>query len=62
MEPLLTIEEASKLTRLNTKTLYSYAEKKRIPHVKLGRRLLFSARELEEWVKSCTIEKEEEKG
>jgi len=55
MKALLTIEEASELTKLSVKTLYTYAEKETIPHIKLGRRVLFSEDKLEEWVNSCSI-------
>ena len=55
MKALLTIEEASELTKLSVKTLYTYAEKEKIPHVKLGRRVLFNEDKIEGWVKSCEI-------
>jgi len=55
MKALLTIEEASELTKLSVKTLYTYAEKETIPHIKLGRRVLFSEDKLEQWVNSCSI-------
>ena len=56
MEPLLTVQEASELTRLKPKTLYAYAEQKRIPHVKLGSRLLFEREKLELWIQGCSVE------
>ena len=40
MDALLTVKEAAEITRLKTKTLYAYAERKIIPHIKLGSRLL----------------------
>ena len=50
MEQLLTVDGASEMTRLSTKTLYTYANKKLVPHVKLGSRLLFEKLELEAWI------------
>ncbi|MDA3938273.1 MAG: helix-turn-helix domain-containing protein, partial [Spirochaetia bacterium] len=32
MEALLTVKEAAEITRLKTKTLYAYAERRIIPH------------------------------
>ena len=32
MEALLTVKEAAEITRLKTKTLYTYAERRIIPH------------------------------
>ena len=55
MKALLTIEEASKLTKLSIKTLYTYAERETIPHIKLGRRVLFEEDRIEEWVTSCRV-------
>ena len=55
MKALLTIEEASELTKLSIKTLYTYAEKEKMPHIKLGRRVLFDEDKLEEWVISCSV-------
>jgi len=55
MKALLTIEEAAELTKLSVKTLYTYAENEKIPHIKLGRRVLFAEDKLEEWVNSCSI-------
>jgi excisionase family DNA binding protein len=55
MKALLTIEEAAELTKLSVKTLYTYAEKEKIPHIKLGRRVLFAEDKLEEWVNSCSV-------
>ena len=41
MEALLTVKEAAEVTRLNPKTLYAYAERRIIPHIKLGSRVFF---------------------
>jgi hypothetical protein len=69
MEALLTVKEAAEITRLNTKTLYAYAERKIIPHpgrkqascsgmhpyIKLGRRLFFTREKLEGWIESNSV-------
>lgn len=55
MEPLLTIQEAAKLTRLSEKTLYAFAEKGKVPHVKLGRRTFFRESKLEEWIHQNSV-------
>ncbi len=55
MEGLLTVDEAADFTRLSTKTLYTYASQKRIPHIKLGSRLMFDRFKLEEWIRSNAV-------
>ena len=55
MEGLLTVEEAADFTRLSTKTLYTYASQKRVPHIKLGSRLLFDQVKLEEWIRGNAV-------
>lgn len=47
---LLTAPEAAKLLRTSTKAVYALVERGQIPGVRrMGRRLLFDARALEEW-------------
>jgi len=69
MEALLTVKEAAEITRLKTKTLYAYAERRIIPHpgrkqascsgmqpyIKLGSRLFFTREKLEEWIESKSV-------
>ena len=55
MEQLLTVDEAAEITRLSAKTLYTYANKKRVPHIKLGSRLFFEKIELEAWIDSNRV-------
>ncbi|MBN2049285.1 MAG: helix-turn-helix domain-containing protein [Spirochaetales bacterium] len=49
------------MTRLSIKTLYSYAEKQIVPHVKLGKRLFFSEAKLESWVAGYSIDPDKER-
>lgn len=55
MEALLTVKEAAEITRLKTKTLYAYAERRIIPHIKLGSRWFFTREKLEEWIESKSV-------
>ena len=55
MEQLLTVKEAAEITRLKTKTLYAYAERRIIPHIKLGSRLFFTEKQLEGWILDRTV-------
>ena len=55
MEQLLTVKEAAEITRLKTKTLYAYAERRTIPHIKLGSRLFFTEKQLEKWILDSTV-------
>ena len=55
MEPLLTLEEAARITRLKSATLYVYAGMNKIPHIKIGSRLLFDPVRLREWIASKAV-------
>lgn len=43
---LLTANEASKLLRIAVPTLYQWAKQRKIPHVRLGDRVLFNPAEI----------------
>ena len=50
MDRLLTVDEAAAALRLKKSTLYKYSSSRRIPVVRLGGKLLFSERRLQEWI------------
>ena len=52
---MLNGKEAAALTRLRISTIYAYAERKRIPHIKIGSRLLFNEEQLVQWLDSHTV-------
>jgi DNA binding domain, excisionase family len=52
---LLTIDEASKKTRLSRSTLYKATSAQSIPFIKLGARVLFDEGALEGWISSHAV-------
>lgn len=48
---LMTIAEAAKFLNCSVPTIYTKTSKRTIPHHKQGKRVYFSRRELEQWVK-----------
>ena len=46
----LTPEQVSEQTHLHINTVYNLIKSGRLPHVKLSRRYLVSAKELEKWL------------
>jgi excisionase family DNA binding protein len=46
----LNIQQASKFTHMAIATIYDYTHKKKIPFSKIGKKLLFSKKELSEWI------------
>ena len=48
----MTAEEVAAVLRVNRKTVYEYAARHRIPHQKLGKRILFSKSALIAWLNS----------
>jgi excisionase family DNA binding protein len=53
---LLTVAEVASLTRLKVPTIYAYAERRQIPHVKLGSRVLFEREALAGWLAAKRVE------
>ena len=49
----MTADEVAEFLGLDRKTVYEYAGRGRIPHQRLGRRLLFSRTVLVAWLGSC---------
>lgn len=49
---LINVDEASRYLGIKKSTLYTWAEQKRIPAVKIGRRLLFDLKEIDTWIDS----------
>lgn len=54
MSPLdtITAEEIADALGINYKTVYEYAQRGAIPHVRLGRRVIFSRVAITEWFTS----------
>ncbi len=53
---LLTIAEASGITRLSVKTLYSKVCRREVPFTKLGGKLLFDEDRLRKWIDDHSVE------
>jgi excisionase family DNA binding protein len=57
VDELLTYSEAAKMLNLKLGTLYCLVAQSRVPHVRLGRRLVrFSRAELDEWLRQHRVE------
>lgn len=52
-----TFDEALEITRLSKSKLYKLTSSGEIPHKRYGNRLIFSRKELTEWVEEQTVEK-----
>ncbi len=52
---LITAQEAGKLLRIPRSTVYELARNRRIPFVKVGRRILFVRQSLLEWIAAQTV-------
>lgn len=56
MNNLLNIKEAASYLRISISTLYRWIHQKKIKHVKIGSRVLFSQEYLDEFIKNNTID------
>lgn len=52
---LLNLEDVSKQLNLSKSTLYNLTAKKKIPHFKLGSRLMFSQDDLNQWLQQHAV-------
>ena len=50
---LIGVDEASQYLGIQRSTLYSWAERRRIPSVKMGTRLLFDLHDLDELIEAA---------
>lgn len=51
-EDFMNIKQASSFTQIAVATIYDYTHKKKIPFSKVGKKLIFSKKELTEWIKN----------
>lgn len=54
---LLNVHEAAEYTCLAVGTLYNLVSRREITFVKLGRKLLFDLKDLDEWIERSKIER-----
>lgn len=57
---LLTAQEAANELRLSIHTIRAWVQKKRIPYIRMGRKMLFKREDLEELVRKNTVNPMEE--
>jgi excisionase family DNA binding protein len=57
MKELLSVKEASAWLGIPVFTLYSWALSRRMPHYKIGRRVMFSRDVLKQWLDEHRVEK-----
>ena len=50
MEDIMTADEVATFLRVDRKTVYNAAARGKLPHRRLGKRLLFSRQALQEWL------------
>jgi excisionase family DNA binding protein len=55
-ERLMTATEAAQLLRVPRSTVYELARNRRIPFLKVGRRILFARQSLLDWIAAQTVQ------
>jgi excisionase family DNA binding protein len=56
---LITAKEASQYLSLSTDTIYRMASLKKLPYLKIGDRVLFDAKALDQWIEKHTVREKE---
>ncbi len=56
MQKLLTVQEFHELARIAVSTIYHLAAEHKIPHVRIGARLLFNQADIEEWLRLNSVQ------
>ena len=56
---LITVKEASQYLSLSTDTIYRMAASKKLPYLKIGDRVLFDVKSLDQWVEKHLIREKE---
>lgn len=58
-EPLLSTTDAALLLNLHPVTLLRWAREGKLPHLRLGRKVMFRASELDAWcISECAVQKQ----
>jgi len=55
---LLNVKQAAEMLNIKVQTIYAWVHKKKLPHVKLHGKLVFTVDQLEEFIKSNTFRPE----
>ena len=53
--PLMSVKEAARWLRISEFTIYSWALSRRIPHYKIGKRVMLSPVEVKRWIEQHRI-------
>ncbi len=54
--PKLSLKEVSKYLGVSDKTVYRMVSNREIPHYKIGRKLVFDTKDLDQFLASCRVE------
>ena len=55
-EGLVGVERAAALLGIQVSTMYTWCEKRRVPHIRIGRALRFDLADLSRWVAEHRVE------
>ena len=55
IQELINVKELAKIIKVKRGTIYLWVNQKRIPYIKLGKRVLFNPKDINRWIKENTI-------
>jgi excisionase family DNA binding protein len=59
LKRLITVKEASQYLNVSTETIYKMAASKKLPYLKIGERVLFDLKFLDQWIERRMIREKE---
>ncbi len=55
VQELLDVKELSQLMKVSKSTLYAWVNQRKIPHIKLGKKVLFNPKDIAHWIDENTV-------
>ena len=55
LQELLNVKELAKIIKVKQGTIYLWVNQRKIPHIKLGKKVLFNPKDIAHWIDKNTV-------